>query len=58
VEERLGLRLTPELARRVREIARAERRSVNAQLETWIEAAVRQWEAQHGTPSGQGDPPR
>ena len=53
VEERVALRLTPDLARRVREIAEAERRSVNKQLEVWIEAAVRRWEQEH--PAGAAD---
>ena len=44
VEERFALRLPPELARRVREIAEAERRSVNRQIEVFLEEAIRRWE--------------
>ena len=55
VEERFALRLTPDLARSVREIAAAERRSVNKQLEVWIEAAVRRWRREH--PDADGDGP-
>ena len=54
VEDRIALRLPPELARRVREIAEAEKRSVNRQLELWIEAAIRDWEREHPRP-GQAD---
>jgi hypothetical protein len=55
VEERFALRLTPDLARSVRAIAAAERRSVNKQLEVWLEAAVRRWRREH--PAGEGDDP-
>jgi hypothetical protein len=53
VEERFALRLTPDLARSVQEIAAAERRSVNKQLEVWLEAAVRRWRREH--PDGEED---
>jgi hypothetical protein len=43
----MALRLEPDLARLVRRIAAAERRSVNKQLETWVEAAVRGWLQAH-----------
>ena len=43
----MALRLEPDLARLVRRIAAAERRSVNKQLETWVEAAVRGWLLAH-----------
>ena len=43
VEERIALRLPPDLARLVRDIAEHEKRSVNRQLELWIEEAVRRW---------------
>ena len=43
----MALRLEPDLARLVRRIAAAEKRSVNKQLETWVEAAVRNWLETH-----------
>ena len=43
----MALRLEPDLARLVRRIAAAEKRSVNKQLETWVEAAVRTWLETH-----------
>ena len=52
VEERIALRLPPELARLVREIAEAEKRSVNRQVELFVEEAVRRWQQQR-----EGQPP-
>ena len=51
----MALRLEPDLARLVRRIAAAERRSVNKQLETWVEAAVRGWLRAHPEESERQD---
>jgi hypothetical protein len=59
VEERIALRLPPDLARQVRDIAEQEKRSVNRQLEVWIEDAVRRWRPGRELPrvaEGEGPP--
>jgi hypothetical protein len=47
VEERIALRLPPDLARRLRDIAEFEKRSINRQVEQFVEEGVRRWEQAH-----------
>jgi hypothetical protein len=47
VEERIALRLPPELARLLRTIADTEKRSINRQVEFFVEEGVRRWQQEH-----------